>query len=101
MASRRRRKRQRRQAAEATAGPPPRPGGSGGWCGLWRGASHSELLLIRSAIRRGWPVPMARRPRILAEIVAGLGGSDPRRVVAVARVLLAADRANLAPRPIP
>jgi hypothetical protein len=46
-------------------------------------------------------VPIDRRPRILAEIVAGLDGGDPRRVIAVARVVLAADRANLAPRPTP
>jgi hypothetical protein len=59
------------------------------------------LLLIRSAIRRGWPVPADPPPRILAEIVAGLDGRDRRRVIAVARVLLAADRANLAPRPAP
>jgi hypothetical protein len=44
---------------------------------------------------------MDRRPRILAEIVAGLDGRDQRWVVAVARILLAADRANLAPRPTP
>jgi hypothetical protein len=37
-----------------------------------------------------------RRPRILAEIVAGLDGGDQRRVITVARVALAADRANLA-----
>jgi hypothetical protein len=59
------------------------------------------LLLIRSAIRRDWPGPADRRPRLLAEIVAGLDGGDPRRVVAVARVLLAADRTRLAPRSIP
>jgi hypothetical protein len=46
-------------------------------------------------------VPADRRHRILAEIAAGLDGSDQRRVVAVARILLAADRANLAPRPTP
>src|SRR5689334_5927108 len=99
MASRRRRKRERRQAEPAGRGdrrPAPAPGGSGGRCGLWRDASRAELLLIRSAIHRGWPVPVERRPRILAEITEGLDGGDQRRVIAIARVFLSADRANLA-----
>src|SRR5690348_8127301 len=100
MASRRRRKRERRQAEHAAGRgdrrPAPAPGGSGGECGLWVDAPRSELLLLRAAIHRGWPVPFHRRPLILAEVAAGLDSPRQRHVIATARVFLTADRANLA-----
>jgi len=98
MASRRRRNRDRRRAAEPAGRgdrlPAPRPGGLGAGCGPWQDATLAELRLLRQAINQGWPVPPHRRGPILAEVCADLGPADPRRVIAVGRVLLAADRVN-------
>jgi hypothetical protein len=80
-----------RRPGEATACPPP---GWGAGCGLWRDATRSELRLLRQAIRQGWPIPQARRGPILADVFADLDSADSRRVIAVCRALLAADRAN-------
>src|SRR5690242_17355137 len=79
----------------------PRARGSGGTYGLWRHATRSEPLLIRSAIHQDWSVPTYRRPRILAEVATGLDGPCQRHVIATARVFLTADRANLAAEPRP
>jgi hypothetical protein len=106
MPSRRKRKRERRLAAPGQTGAaarrgdrgnPPAPGGKGGTCGLWADASPSELRLLREAIRRGWPVPQERRGPIMEEVRGPLGdASTPARVaLSIARVALAADRANL------
>jgi hypothetical protein len=98
MPSRRRRKRDRRRAAEPAGRgdrlPAPEPGGWGADYRLWRDATRSELRLLRQAINQGWPIPQARRGPILADVCAGLDPADSRRVIAVCRVLLAADRAN-------
>src|SRR5262245_11168147 len=101
--SRRKRKRDRQRAAQAARrrgdreGPPP--GGEGGAVsGLWADASLSDLRLLRRAIREGWPVPEERCGPILEEVLdsAGEGKLPFRRLIALFRVALAADRDNLA-----
>jgi hypothetical protein len=102
MASQREQKRGLRRAAEAAGRgdrlPAPRPGGSGGGCGLWQDATLAELRLLRQAINQGWPVPPHRRGPILADVFAGLETTATRRSLAIARVILAAAKANLAGR---
>jgi hypothetical protein len=103
MPSRRKRKRERRLAAsesrlqagqrgdrEATC-----QGGKGDPAGLWTDASRSDLVLLRHAIREGWPVPEERRRPILDEVFPLLHSQNPRVAIGVTRVFLDADRANL------
>jgi hypothetical protein len=108
MPSRRSRKRDRRLAVNGglrgdREGPPPTQsfscaGGVGGKLrGDWETASRGDLLLLRKAIREGWPVPPERRVRLLEAAVAPIYREDaPRRLVlAIARLALAAHRHNL------
>ena len=103
MPSRRKRKRERQRAAQAAPRrgdrEDPPPGGEGGVAsGLWADASLSELRLLRQAIREGWPVPPERCGPIMEEVLAPFHrkGTRHRLILALFRVALDADRANLA-----
>lgn len=101
MASRRVRKRHRRLAKAARRGDrdATSPGGRGELIGLWCEATRGELVMLRGAIRQGWPVPAHRRRRISKEINATMmrlvPADDARHIMAIARLYLAMDRANL------
>lgn len=89
MPSRRKRKRERRKA-EATAGC-PKP--LGGW-GPGAPVSGPDLLLLRTAIRQGWPVSQAVREQILNRLLPELETASARRVNDLARTFLEMDAAN-------
>jgi hypothetical protein len=63
--------------------------------GLWADASRGELLLIRKAIRERWDMPEARRLTLLHEIYPLSDTDDVRLVLAVTRVFLDAQEANM------
>jgi hypothetical protein len=84
------RKRARRKA-EATA---KGPGTCGGW-GQGVPTSLSDLVLLRRAVNEGWPVPDDVRQAIVGELATDLASSEVRRVLSIARVFLAMDRADL------
>jgi hypothetical protein len=56
------------------------------------------LLLIRKAIRERWDVPEARRMTLVDEIYPLIDSADVRLVLAVIRVFLAAEKADLEER---
>jgi hypothetical protein len=61
----------------------------------WSQATRGDLRLLARAIRRGWPVPADRRPQLLAAACDAFDTAHPRRALAAASVLIAADEANL------
>jgi hypothetical protein len=61
----------------------------------WSQATRGDLRLLARAIRRRWPIPAERRPPLIAAVENALDSPDPRRILAVAWVLIAADEANL------
>lgn len=83
MPSRQKRKRARRRA-EATAS---NPHSAGGW-GHGLPVSRSDLLLVRKAIRLGWPVPARVRQAVVEDVCDAAMGDDLRRSLAAVRVLL-------------
>ena len=90
MTSRRMRKRQRRKA-EATVHSP-------GTCGGWGGnapTTQADLVILRRAIKQGWPVPPNVRQAIFEELIDEVDSSDPRRATSVAMTFLAMSNANL------
>lgn len=90
--SRKKRKRDRRRA-EATA---PPPAGKGGW-GNGLPISLSDLLLVRRAIREGWPTPQPVRDAVVRDVtdVALLEVPEsPRRFLAAVKVCTAMEGAN-------
>ena len=103
MPSRRARKRHRRLAASAglrgdrTRPPTGSGGGGGSLCGDWESASPSDLLLLRKAIREGWPVPLERRRPLMEAALSPITrkGTPARLVIALGWLVVAADRANL------
>jgi hypothetical protein len=107
MAARKKRKRYRDMSTKALSGgdrsaSPTNSGGSGGSLpksphpisGLWCDPSTSELRLLRKAINADWPVPEERRRPIIEEIFPAIDG-PPRLALAVTRVVIAAEAANL------
>jgi len=62
--------------------------------GDWENASRSDLLLIRKAIKEGWPVPPELRRPIMKAALSPLHREDTpaRMVFAIARLMIAADR---------
>ena len=103
MASRRQRKRHRRQVhpegpatADRRGDRDDSPvGGRGEPIGLWATASRGDLRLLRRAIREGWDVPEARRATLLHEVCQQFEASNPRLTIAIAWVLIEADKFNL------
>jgi hypothetical protein len=109
MTSRRQRKRYRRLAAEAglrgdriphpdaPLGQSPNGGFGGSLYGDWATASRSDLLLLRKAIKEGWPVPLERRRPLMEAALSPLSREDTpvRKVLAIARLAVAADRHDL------
>jgi hypothetical protein len=110
MSSRRKRKRERRQADDAglrgdreksLPSPPPAPPYSERvretLCADWTTASRSDLLLFRKAIKEDWPIPFERRRPLMATALSPLSRKDTpfRRVLAIARLALAADLHDL------
>jgi hypothetical protein len=65
--------------------------------GIWREASLSDLLLLRTAIREGWQTPLERRASIMEEALSPLSAEDttPRKGNALCRLLLDAEQHNL------
>jgi hypothetical protein len=51
--------------------------------------------LLAHAIRAGWPVPWENRDPILDAVCSKLTADEPRRLIAIAHVCLAAGEANL------
>jgi hypothetical protein len=72
--------------------PPARGQGAGV---SWADATRSELVLLRHAINKDWPIAQHRRRPILDDIVRHLESAEPRTAIGVARVVLAADQSNL------
>ena len=91
MSARRRRQHERRRGKTAPPALPPS-------VGVWSDAARAELLLLRRAIREGWPVPAARRPGILAEALTLARSADERLTLAAVRVFIDADRVSLGRR---
>lgn len=86
MESRRKRKRGRRsKRARANAG----------LRGDWANASRSDLVLLRTAIHNGWPIPDSHKGPLLEAIRPLLETSDERLGLAVVKVFLAASEANV------
>ena len=84
MPSRKKRKRDRRRA-EATAEAPVLKGGWGKGSDLRPG----DLLLIRRAVREGWPTPPAVCDAIIRDVVtAALEAEKPRLTLAAVRVCI-------------
>ena len=92
MASRRKRKRKRRNAEATAASTHNR---RGGW-GQGLPVAAADMLLVRQAIREGWPVAPEVRSAVVSDIslIAREEGAERRRVVAAIRVLLAAAKSN-------
>ena len=91
MPSRKKRKRYRQRIAEATA---KTPRTCGGW-GQGVPTTRSDLVLLSHAINEDWPVPENVRLAIVAELGGEIGTKDARRFLAVTRVFLAMQAANL------
>jgi hypothetical protein len=77
------------------------PRGSGANSGVferWAEASRADLLLLRRAIREGWPVADHIRPIIVEAIMSKLdteAPDDPLMAIAVAKIVIAADNADI------
>jgi hypothetical protein len=65
-------------------------------CGDWQNASRSDLLLLRKAISKNWPIPAERRRPLMDAVTALLHRNDtPTRLsIAVSWVVLAAHTYN-------
>jgi hypothetical protein len=65
--------------------------------GDWENASRSDLLLLRKAIKEGWPVPAERRHPLMKAAVSPIFREDtPTRVkLAIVRLVIAADAHNV------
>jgi hypothetical protein len=74
VASRKKRKRYRRKA-EATAQEPRR---RGGW-GEGLPVTASDVVLVRRAIRQGWPVPGSVMPAVVGDVCEAALTLSPRR----------------------
>ena len=70
------------------------PGSCGGW-GNGLDVSRSDLLLIRPAIREGWPVPRPVKDRVMLNIFHVFDTTEsPRMMAAVARAVVAMEAHN-------
>jgi hypothetical protein len=104
--SRKRRKRNRRRLAEQAEWGGDRqeplisPGGSGANRPDWSDATRGELVLLAHAIRTDWPIPVHRRRPILKALLSIFSKRhwDCRLALAVARVVIAADKKNVESR---
>lgn len=90
MPSRRTRKRQRR-SAEATAHSLRKT--SGGW-GAGLPTARSDLLLVRRAIKEGWPITEHAWRAIVGEVDSFIRGGDDRIALSAVGVIVAADQAS-------
>jgi hypothetical protein len=65
----------------------------------WSQASRGDLVLLRHAINADWPITQPEAPELMgamSELFAdATAAGDDRRVLAVARIYVAAKRANL------
>ena len=65
----------------------------------WSRASRGDLALLRHAINADWPIPHPKAAALMGTMSAALASAvvaeEERRTIAVARVYLAADWANL------
>ncbi len=65
----------------------------------WSRASRGDLVLLRHAINAEWPITHANAAALMRAMGALLGTAsatdEARRAIAVARVYLAAERANV------
>jgi hypothetical protein len=65
----------------------------------WSRASRGDLALLRHAINADWPIPNPKAAALMEAMSAALANAvaaeEARRKIAVARVYLAADWANL------
>ncbi|QDS99950.1 hypothetical protein [Adhaeretor mobilis] len=93
MPSRKKRKRDRRRA-EATASSSRTHGGWGNGLPVDRG----DLLLVRRAIRYGWPVPPEVRQAVVDDLCASFDkcNEDDRFAMAVCRTVIAMEGENQA-----
>jgi hypothetical protein len=66
-------------------------------CGDWASATRGDLLLLRKAIKEGWPVPPERRGPLLEAAFSALSRQDkPVRLrLAACRLAIAADEHNV------
>ncbi len=86
------------------AGGPLPPPGVGGPLLLfdWSQASRGDLVLLRHAINADWPIPQSAADALMGAMDALFGSAhaagEDRRVLGVARVYVAAKRANLRER---
>lgn len=62
------------------------------------GATNKDLALARTAIRRRWPVTREMRDTVLATAhrIANDKNASPRDVVAAQKIILEADKINVA-----
>jgi hypothetical protein len=64
----------------------------------WAHATRGDLALLRQAINAGWPVPPPRAAALMEAAFAHFEADSPtkshRRVIALARVALAADHSD-------
>lgn len=56
--------------------------------------SRADLLMVRQAIREGWPVPEAVRLAVIDDVCDVALAGDPRRAIAAVRVILAMEDDN-------